>query len=136
MAAKAKTLKDEQAVQVSVDFCAGTQSMGPVHRSRKGVMYITLDEKEAVFSAARQTKVKNIQYDIMESSPEETMGIVVKEMKRRKRRAVRRMRLGEVWLSPPCNTFFKLGVINKEHQFRDKQDPLREQVENDGVEKR
>ena len=39
------------------------------------------------------------------------------------------MRLGEVWLSPPCNTFFKLGVINKEHQFRDKEDPLRKPIQ-------
>ena len=54
MAAEAERLKDEQAVQVSVDFCAGTQSMGPVYRNRKGVMYIPLDEKEAVLSPARQ----------------------------------------------------------------------------------
>ena len=38
------------------------------------------------------------------------------------------MRLREVWLSPPCNTYCKLGVINKEHPFRDKKDPLRKPI--------
>ena len=50
MAAEAEKLIDEQAVQVAVDFCAGTQSMGPVYRSKKNVMYIPLDTKEAVYS--------------------------------------------------------------------------------------
>ena len=39
------------------------------------------------------------------------------------------MKLGEVWLSVPCNTFCKMGVINKEHQFRDKGDPQRKPIQ-------
>ena len=128
MAAAAEKLRDEEAVQVAVDFCAGTQSVGPVYRSKRNVMYIPLDAKGEVYSGARQKKVKNIPYDIMKSSPVETMGIVVTEMQRRKRGAVRRIRLGEVWLSPPCNTFCKLGPINKEHQFRGAKTPLRKPI--------
>ena len=81
MAAEAERLIDEQAVQVWVDFCAGTQSMGPVYRSKRNVMYIPLDAKGAVFSAARQKKAQNVPYHIMKSSPEEIMGIVVQEVK-------------------------------------------------------
>ena len=44
-----------------------------------------------------------------------------------------RMRLGEMWLSVPCGTFCKLGVINGEHQFRDKGDPQRKPIQ--GTEK-
>ena len=50
----------------------------------------------------------------MKATPAQTMAIVVGELKRR-RRGVKRMRLGEVWASPPCNTYCKLGPINKEH---------------------
>ena len=75
MASEQEKLIKEQTAQAAVDVCAGTQSMGPVYRSRKSAMYVPLDTKEAVYSAAQQKKVKNIQYDIMKSSPEETMAI-------------------------------------------------------------
>ena len=55
------------------------------------------------------------------------MAIVVRELKRR-RRGVKRMRLGEVWLSPPCFTYCKLGPINGEHQYRNAEDPLRKPI--------
>ena len=38
---------------------------------------------------------------------------------------MRRVRLGELWASPCCATFYKLEPINKEHQFWDAADPLR-----------
>ena len=110
----AEALKDEQAVQVAVDVFAGTHSMGPVYHHRKGVMYIPLDGKEEIYSAAQQKTVENVQFDIMKEPPEQTMAIVVREMKRRKR-GVERMRLGEVWCSPPCFTYCKLGPINRNH---------------------
>lgn len=69
MAAAAEVLKDEQAVQVAVDVYAGTQSMGQVYYHRKGVMYITLDGKEAIYSAAQQKTVKNVKYDIITETP-------------------------------------------------------------------
>ena len=71
MAAEAEMPKDVQAVQVTVGVCAGTQSMGQVYYHRKGVMYIPLDGKEEIFSAAQQKKVKNVQYDIMTETPEQ-----------------------------------------------------------------
>ena len=46
---------------------------------------------------------------------------------------VKRMRLGEVWLSPPCFTYCKLGPINGEHQYRDAKNPLRKPIK--GTEK-
>jgi hypothetical protein len=93
----------------AADLCAGTQSIRPVYRSRKNAAYIPLDKKEEVFSAALQKTVKNIPYDIMQTSPEETMAIIVRETKRCKRGPVLRIKLGEVRLSVPCNTFCKLG---------------------------
>ena len=78
-------------------------------------------------------KVKNIPYDIMKTSPEETMAVIVRETKRLKRRPVKRIKLGEVWLSVPCNTYCKMGYINGEHQFRDKEDPQRKPIQ--GTEK-
>ena len=91
--------------------------------------YIPLDGKEAVFSAAQQKMVKNVPFDIMQETPAQTMAIVVRDLERR-RRGVKRMRLGEVWLSPPCNTYSycKLGPINGEHQFRDAGGPLRKPI--------
>ena len=44
-----------------------------------------------------------------------------------------RIQLGEVWLSVPCGTFSKLGVITGEHQFRDKGDRQRKPIQ--GTEK-
>ena len=46
---------------------------------------------------------------------------------------MKRIKLGEVWLSVPCNTFCKMGYINGEHQFRDKADPQRKPIQ--GTEK-
>ena len=132
LADAAEALKDEQAVQVALDVFAGTQSMGPVYCQRKAVAYIPLDGNEAVFSAAQQKMVKNVPFDIMQKIPAQTMALVVRELKRR-RRGVKRMRLGEVWLSPPCNTYCKLGPINGEHQFRDAGDPPRKPIK--GTEK-
>ena len=60
------------------------------------------------------------------------MATVVRELQRR-RRGVERMRLGEVWLSPPCSTYCKLGPINGEHQYRGAGDPLRKPIK--GTEK-
>ena len=89
---------------MALDVFAGTQSMGPVYRQRKGVAYIPLDGKEAVFSAAQQKMVKNVPFGIMQETPAQTMAIVVRDLERR-RQGVKRMRLGEVWLSLPCNTY-------------------------------
>ena len=85
LAAEAEVLNDEQAVQVAVDVFAGTQSMGQVYRHRKGVTYIPLDGKGAVYSAAQRKMVKNVQFDIMKETPAQTMAIVVSGMKQRKR---------------------------------------------------
>ena len=52
---------------------------------------------------------------------------------KKRRPGVKRIRLGEVWLNPPCNTFCKMDAINKEHQCRDSGDPLRKPIE--GTEK-
>ena len=52
--------------------------------------------------------MRNILFNIMEDTVEQTLVIVVMELKRR--------RLGEVWLSPPCNTFCKMDSINREHK--------------------
>ena len=81
LAAEVKVLKDEQAVQVVVDVFVGTQSMGQVYRHRKGVTYIPLDGKGAVYSAAQRKMVKNVQFDIMKETPGQTMAIVVGELK-------------------------------------------------------
>ena len=43
------------------------------------------------------------------------------------------IRLGELWRRPSCNTFCKLGPINKEHQVMDAEDLLRKPIE--GTEK-
>ena len=124
-----KFLKEFQydVVQVASDVFTEPQLMGPVYRHRKGVAYIPLDGTETVYSAAQQKMVKSVPFDIMQETPAQTMAIVVRELKRR-RRGVKRMRLGEVWLSPPCNTYCKLGPINKEHQFRDAKNPLRKPI--------
>ena len=63
---------------------------------------------------------------------EEVLIKVVLEVKQRCL-GVQRIRLGEVWASPSCNTFCKLGAINGENQFRDATDPLRRPIE--GTEK-
>ena len=128
----AEALKDEQAVQVAVDVLAGTQSIGPVYHRRKGVAYIPLDGKEEVYSAAQQKTVKNVPFDIMKETPTQTVAIVVRELKRR-RPGVKRMRLGEVWVSSPCFAYCKLGPINGEHQYRHAEDPLRKPIK--GTEK-
>ena len=117
---------------VAMDVFAGTQSMGPVYCQRTGVKYIPLDERVEVYSAAQQKTVRNIPFNIMEDTAKQTLVIVVRELKRR-RPGVKRMRQGEVWLSPPCNTFCKMDSINKEHQCRDSGDPLRKPIE--GTEK-
>ena len=74
----------------------------------------------------------NIPFDILTEGAEEILIKVALEVKRRCP-GVWRIRLGEVWASPCCKTFCKLGVINKEHQFRDAADPLRRPIE--GTEK-
>ena len=38
------------------------------------------------------------------------------------------MRLGEVWLSLPCHSYYKLGLINGEHQYRDAKGTLRKRI--------
>ena len=79
-----------------------------------------------MFSAAQQKTVQNTRYNIMETSPEETMVVIVQETKRLKPKTkVERIKLEEVWISVPCNTYCKMGYINGEHQFRDKADPGR-----------
>ena len=128
----AEAQKDRAAVQVAMGVFAGTQLMGPVYRPRTGVEYIPLDERVEVYSAAQQKTVRNIPFNIMEETAEQTLVIVVRELKRR-RPGVKMMRLGEVWLSPPCNTFCKMDSINKEHQCKDSGDPLRKPIE--GMEK-
>ena len=65
VAAEEERIKDEEATEVAADICSGTQSMKPVYRHRKKHVYLPLDDKEEVFSAAQQKKVKNIRYDIM-----------------------------------------------------------------------
>ena len=119
--------KDKAAVEAAVDVCSGTQSMKPVYMHRKPKpAYVALDEKVPIYSAALQKTVKNTHYDIMKTSPEETMAVIVQETKRQKpRTVVQRIKLGEVWISVPCNTYCKMGYINGEHQFRDKADPRR-----------
>jgi hypothetical protein len=95
------------------------------HRRPKPA-YVALDEKVPIFSAALQKTVQNTYYDIMKNSPEETMAVIVLETRRQKpRTVVRRIKLGEVWVSVPCNTYCKMGYINGEHQFRDRTDPGR-----------
>ena len=65
----------------------------------------------------------------MKSSPEETMVVIVLETKRQKpKTVVERIKLGEVWISVPCNTYCKMSYINGEHQFRDKTDPGRRPI--------
>ena len=61
--------------------------MGPVYRRRTGVVYIPLDGKEEVYSAAQQKTVRNIPFYIMQETAEQTMAtaIVVRELKRRRR---------------------------------------------------
>ena len=118
VAVEEEKIKDEQATEVAADICSGTQSIRPVYRSRKNAAYIPLDKKEEVFSAALQQAVKNTPYDIMQTSPEETMAVIVRETQRLKRRPMKRITLGEVWLSVPCNTYCKMGYINGEHQYR------------------
>ena len=113
----AEEQRDRAAVQVAVDVFAGTQSMGPVYRQRKAVEYIPLNKKEALYSAAQRKMVKNIPFDIMEDTAEQILAIVVMEVLMRKP-GVKRIRIGEVWLSPPCNTSCKLDSINKEHKCR------------------
>ena len=109
---------------MSVDICAGTQSMEPVYLHRKKHAYLPLDDAEGVFSAAQQKTLKNIRYDIMKTSPEETMVVIVREtQKLKKRTKVERIKLEEVWLSVPCNTYCKMGYINGEHRV--KGDPQR-----------
>ena len=106
--------------------------MGPVYHRRPGVEYVPLDAREAMYSAAQKKVVRNIPFNILEEMTEQTLVKVVQEVKRR-RPGVLRIRLGELWLSPSCNTFCKMGQINKEHQFRDAEDPLRKPIE--GTEK-
>ena len=54
------------------------------------------------------------------------MAVIVRETTRQKpRTVVKRIKLGEVWISVPCNTYCKMDYINGEHQFRDKTDPGR-----------
>ena len=60
--------------------------------------------------------MRNIPFDIQTESVEEILIKVVLEVKWRYP-GVQRTRLGEVWASPCCKTFCKLGVINKEYQF-------------------
>ena len=95
-----------------------------------------LDDKELIFSAAQQKTVKNIRYDIMETSPEETMVVIVRETRRLKlksKKKVERSKLEEVWISVPCKTCSKLGYINGENQYRVKEDPRRGPIQ--GTEK-
>ena len=105
------------ALQVAMDVFAGTQSMGPVYRQRTGVEYIPLDKKEELYSAAQRKTVRNIPFNIMKDTAEQTLAIVVMELKRR-RPGVKRMRLGlgEGWFSPTCNTFCKMDSINGENK--------------------
>ena len=119
--------KDKAAVETAVDVCSGTQSMKPVYMHRKPrPAYVALDEKVKIYSAALQKTVWNTHYDIMKTSPEETMVVIVLETKRQKpKTVVERIKLGEVWISVPCNTYCKMSYINGEHQFRDKTDPGR-----------
>ena len=71
LAAQEELANDKEAVEVAADICSGTQSMKPVYRhSKTRHAYVALDEKERIYSAAQRKKVKNIQYDIMETSPE------------------------------------------------------------------
>ena len=44
---------------------------------------------------------------------------------------MKRIRLGELWLNPPCNTFCKIDSINKQHKCR--HGPRRKPIE--GTEK-
>jgi hypothetical protein len=64
------------------------------------------------------------------------MVVIVKAtlaLKRRTKTEVPRIKLEEVWISVPCNTYCKMGYINGEHQFRDKTDPGRRPIQ--GTEK-
>ena len=109
--------------------------MKPVYRYRKTRhAYVALDEKERIYSAAQQMTVQNTHYDIMETSPEETMVVIVQETKRLKPKTkVERIKLEEVWISVPCKAYCKLGYINGENQYRVKEDPQRRPIQ--GTEK-
>ena len=129
MAAEEEKIKDRGVTEVAADICSGTQSMKPVYRRRKKHAYVALDDRVEIFSAAQQKTVKNTRYDIMETSPEDTVVVIVKETQRLKPRTkVKRIKLEEVWLSVPCNTYCKMGYINGEHQFRVKGDPQRKPI--------
>jgi hypothetical protein len=109
LAAEEEKIKDREATEVAADICSGTQSMKPVYRRRKKHAYVALDDRVETFSAAQQKTVKNIRYDIMETSPEETMVVIVKETQRLKpRMKVQRIKLEEVWLSVPCGSYSKM----------------------------
>ena len=96
--------------------------------------YVPLGAREVVYSPAQKKFVRNMPFGIMEETVLQIVAMVkvVQEVKRR-RHGVQMIRLGELWLSPSCNTFCKTGPINKEHQFRDAEGPLRKPIE--GTEK-
>ena len=134
MAAEEERIKDREATGVAADICSGTQPMKPVYRRRKKHAYVALDDRVEIFSAAQQKTVKNTRYNIMETSPEETMVVIVKETQRLKPRTkVQRVKLEEVWLSVPCGSYSKMDYINGEHRFRVKEDPQRRPIQ--GTEK-
>ena len=61
------------------------------------------------------------------------MVVIVRETQKLKRKQVKRIKLEEVWLSVPCESYCKMDYINGEHRFRVKEDPLRKPIQ--GTEK-
>ena len=87
-------------------------------------LYIPLDIREDVYSAVHQKWVKNLAFDIMKETPQQILAKIVLHCKQQCP-GLTRLKLGELWGSPCCTTFSKMGVINGAHQYRQAKDPLR-----------
>ena len=60
--------------------------------------------------------VQHIKFDIMREDSQQLLLKIVEEVMIKKRSpGVKRMKLGELWASPCCAAFCKLGPMNKEH---------------------
>ena len=99
----------------TVDLFAGSQTLSRAFRQTKKHLYIPLDIRENVYSAVHQKWVQNLAFGIMKETPQQILAKIALYCKLQCP-GLARLKLGEVWGSPCCTTFSKMGVINGVHQ--------------------
>jgi len=113
---------------------SGSQSLWDAVKDTSGTIYIPVDKKEMEYSLTSGQKVRNLQMDIMEVTPQEVMEKVAQAVKQYTPDQ-HTWTVVWVWASPPCQTFSRADSSNKSrgNNYRDFIQPDRPTLHPEGT---